>query len=123
MAYNSKYTGEQVEAQLDKVDGKADKTYVDAEVAAAKEYASGELSSVREDLEAADQDLKLYVDEQTLASKDYTDFKTKDKYVKPSSGTSAYKIVVPDDLYNTWIAATNWSTHASKIIKASEFNG
>ena len=89
MAYNSKYTGEQVEAQLDKVDGKADKTYVDAEVAAAKEYASGELSSVREDLEAADQDLKLYVDEQTLASKDYTDFKTKDKYVKPSSGIPA----------------------------------
>ena len=89
MAYNSKYTGEQVEAQLDKVDGKADKTYVDAEVAAAKEYASGELSAVREDLEAADQDLKLYVDEQTLASKDYTDFKTKDKYVKPSSGIPA----------------------------------
>ena len=89
MAYNSKYTGAQVEAQLDKVDGKADKTYVDAEVAAAKEYASGELSAVREDLEAADQDLKLYVDEQTLASKDYTDFKTKDKYVKPSSGIPA----------------------------------
>ena len=89
MAYNSKYTGEQVEAQLDKVDGKADKTYVDAEVAAAKDYASGELSAVREDLEAADQDLKLYVDEQTLASKDYTDFKTKDKYVKPSSGIPA----------------------------------
>ena len=33
------------------------------------------------------------------------------------------KIVVPDSLYDTWIAATNWSTHASKIIKASEFNG
>jgi hypothetical protein len=33
------------------------------------------------------------------------------------------KIVVPDSLYATWIAATNWSTHASKIIKASEFNG
>ena len=33
------------------------------------------------------------------------------------------KIVVPDDLYNTWIVATNWSTHASQIIKASEFNG
>ena len=33
------------------------------------------------------------------------------------------KIVVPDALYDTWIAATNWSTHASQIVKASEFNG
>ena len=32
------------------------------------------------------------------------------------------KIVVPDNLYNTWKAATNWSTHASKMVKASEFN-
>ena len=32
------------------------------------------------------------------------------------------RIVVPDDLYDTWIAATNWSSYASKIIKASEFN-
>ena len=33
------------------------------------------------------------------------------------------KIVVPDGLYDSWIAATNWSSHASKIVKASEFNG
>ena len=33
------------------------------------------------------------------------------------------KIVVPDALYDSWIAATNWSTYASYIIKASEFNG
>ena len=33
------------------------------------------------------------------------------------------KIVVPDALYDEWIAATNWSTYASKIVKASEFNG
>lgn len=33
------------------------------------------------------------------------------------------KIVVPDALYDEWIAATNWSSYASKIIKASEFNG
>jgi hypothetical protein len=33
------------------------------------------------------------------------------------------KIVVPDSLYDTWIAATNWSTYASYIVKASEFNG
>ena len=46
------------------------------------------------------------------------------------SGTSVFssipsdcKIVVPDGLYDSWKAATNWSTYASKIIKASEFNG
>ena len=33
----------------------------------------------------------------------------------------SFKIVVPDNLYEEWIAATNWSSHASKIIKASEF--
>ena len=33
------------------------------------------------------------------------------------------KIVVPDALYDTWKAADNWSTYASKIVKASEFNG
>lgn len=48
------------------------------------------------------------------------------------SGTNAFsnvntgcKIIVPDELYDSWIAATNWSnsTIASKIIKASEYNG
>ena len=32
------------------------------------------------------------------------------------------KIVVPDSLYETWIVATNWSTYASYIVKASEYN-
>lgn len=32
-------------------------------------------------------------------------------------------IIVPDNLYDSWIAATNWSGLASIIIKASEFNG
>lgn len=32
------------------------------------------------------------------------------------------KIVVPDELYDEWIIATNWSTYASYIVKASEFN-
>jgi hypothetical protein len=32
------------------------------------------------------------------------------------------KIVVPDSLYSSWSTATNWSTHASKMVKASEFN-
>ena len=39
-----------------------------------------------------------------------------------SSIPSDCKIVVPDSLYDTWKAATNWSTHASKMVKASEFN-
>lgn len=33
------------------------------------------------------------------------------------------KIVVPDALYDDWIIATNWSSNASYIIKASEYNG
>ena len=48
----------------------------------------------------------------------------------PTLGTTAFKnipsdckIVVPDELYDSWIAATNWSTYASQIVKASEFNG
>ena len=48
----------------------------------------------------------------------------------PTLGTSVFyniasncKIVVPDALYDEWIAATNWSTYASKIVKASEYNG
>jgi hypothetical protein len=36
--------------------------------------------------------------------------------------SSDCKIVVPDALYDEWKAATNWSTHASKMVKASEFN-
>lgn len=31
------------------------------------------------------------------------------------------KIVVPDSLYNSWIVASNWTTYASKIVKASEY--
>lgn len=36
---------------------------------------------------------------------------------------SACKIIVPDALYDEWIAATNWSTYASQIVKVSEYNG
>ena len=32
------------------------------------------------------------------------------------------KIVVPDNLYDSWKAATNWSRHASNMVKASQFN-
>lgn len=31
------------------------------------------------------------------------------------------KIVVPDALYDAWIAATNWSSSADKIVKSSEY--
>lgn len=31
-------------------------------------------------------------------------------------------IIVPDSLYNEWIAATNWATYAAKIVKASDYN-
>lgn len=31
------------------------------------------------------------------------------------------KIIVPDDLYDDWVAATNWSTYESQIVKASEY--
>ena len=33
-----------------------------------------------------------------------------------------YKIVVPDSLYNTWIAATNWASIATHIMKQSDWN-
>ena len=33
-----------------------------------------------------------------------------------------YKIVVPDSLYDTWIAATNWASIASHIMKKSDWN-
>lgn len=38
-----------------------------------------------------------------------------------SSIPSDCKIVVPDALYDEWIAATNWSTYAANIVKSSEF--
>ena len=37
-----------------------------------------------------------------------------------SSIPSDCKIVVPDALYDEWISATNWSTYASQIFKASD---
>lgn len=47
----------------------------------------------------------------------------------PSLGSSAFssipsdcKIIVPDALYDTWIAATNWSSYASQIIKKSDWD-
>jgi hypothetical protein len=32
------------------------------------------------------------------------------------------KIIVPDTLYDEWVAATNWSTYASYIIKKSDWD-
>ena len=59
----------------------------------------------------------------------YYDFRAS-KSVPTLSNANAFnsipsdcKIVVPDSLYSSWTTATNWSTYASKIVKASEFNG
>lgn len=38
-----------------------------------------------------------------------------------SGTTTIMKIVVPDNLYDEWIAATNWSAYTDRIFKASEF--
>ena len=38
-------------------------------------------------------------------------------YNFPNTG----RIVVPDTLYDSWIAATNWSTLAGRIVKSSEY--
>lgn len=37
------------------------------------------------------------------------------------SGNANLRIVVPDALYDEWIAATNWAAMAGQIIKASEY--
>lgn len=39
-----------------------------------------------------------------------------------SNINTTYKIVVPDSLYDTWIAATNWVSIASHIMKQSDWN-
>lgn len=38
-----------------------------------------------------------------------------------TAASDTYKIVVPDALYDEWIAAENWTEYASHIIKASEY--
>ena len=38
-----------------------------------------------------------------------------------STFLGSYKIVVPDELYDEWIVATNWASIASNIVKASEY--
>ena len=40
-----------------------------------------------------------------------------------SNIASDCKMVIPDALFDEWSTATNWSTYASKMVKASEFNG
>lgn len=40
---------------------------------------------------------------------------------KDSFSESIFKVVVPDALYDEWIAATNWSNYISRIIKQSEY--
>jgi hypothetical protein len=36
--------------------------------------------------------------------------------------SSGYKIIVPDALFDEWVAATNWSEYASKIIKKTDWD-
>ena len=36
------------------------------------------------------------------------------------SGKNVEQIIVPDNLYDDWIKATNWASYASYIVKASE---
>ena len=38
-----------------------------------------------------------------------------------NSTNATYKIVVPDALYSSWTTASNWSSIASHIVKASEY--
>ena len=59
----------------------------------------------------------------------YYDFRAS-KSVPTLSSTNAFnsippdcKVVVPDSLYSSWTTATNWSTYANQIVKASNFNG
>jgi hypothetical protein len=61
-------------------------------------------------------------------SMQYYDFSTHES-VPTLAKTSAFsnipstcKIIVPDALYDEWIAATNWSTYASYIIKKSDWD-
>ena len=38
-----------------------------------------------------------------------------------NNSNTTFQIVVPDELYDTWITATNWSARASQIVKYSEY--
>ena len=38
-----------------------------------------------------------------------------------SNTNNTFKVIVPDALYNDWIAASNWSAISSHIVKASEY--
>lgn len=39
-----------------------------------------------------------------------------------TNSSTSVKFIIPDALFDEWKAATNWSTWASKMVKASEFN-
>ena len=61
-------------------------------------------------------------------SMQYYDFSTHES-IPSLANTSAFfqipstcKIIVPDALYDEWIAATNWSEYASYIIKKSDWD-
>lgn len=72
----------------------------------------------------------IYIQSDAFAELDgitYYDFSTHESI--PVIGSSVFlsipstcKIIVPDALYDEWIAATNWSTYASYIIKKSDWD-
>lgn len=39
-----------------------------------------------------------------------------------SSPTGEFEIIVPDNLYDSWKSATNWSTYAKHIVKKSDWD-
>lgn len=49
----------------------------------------------------------------------HTSIPTLGSYALPS-GSLFSKIIVPDALYDEWIATSGWTSYASKIVKASE---
>lgn len=62
------------------------------------------------------------------ASMQYYDFSTHESLPTLADTYAFYnipsscKIIVPDALYDEWIATTNWSTYASRIIKKSDWD-
>lgn len=60
---------------------------------------------------------KFVIDMTSYASVPTIQSDTFDSYTKPPYGT--LEIRVPASLYDTWKAATNWTTYASYIVPVS----
>ena len=53
---------------------------------------------------------------------EYTTIPTCANTTQPTNASEDYKIVVPNDLYDTWITTGNWSSFASHIVKESDYS-